>query len=79
MNSLHLERLNFQIPAELSNQLKETASKLNISLSETIRIAIQKFIQDEEQKRLEKELEEGYKANFQYYKNQAEEYKNLND
>lgn len=79
MSTTSLERINFQIPAELSGQLKEAASKLNLSLSEFIRIAIQKFIQEETQKRLDKELEEGYKANYAYYKSQAEEYKHLNE
>lgn len=77
IDSSRVERFNFQMPGELVDKTKKLAEKLQESVSEFIRVAIQNRIEAEEKKQLEKLLIEGYKANYEYYKKESKEFKYL--
>ncbi len=69
------KKINFQTSPELYFRANIVAEELNFSLSETIRIALEEFLKRYEAEKIQKELEEGYKANEAYYLKMNEEWK----
>ena len=68
------ERVNFLVPKELVEKARWAAGELDCSLSDFFRVAISNFLKEYEMARMEKELEEGYKANYTYYANLNKEW-----
>ena len=68
------ERVNFLVPRELAQKARWAAGELDCSLSDLFRVAISNFVREIERGRIEKELEEGYKANYSYYANLNKEW-----
>jgi hypothetical protein len=68
------EKVNFLISKDLIEKSKWAAKELNYTLSDFFRIALFNFLKDLERARIEKELEEGYKANAKYYAQMSEEW-----
>lgn len=69
------ERLSFFVNSELSNKVNRISEQTNLSVSEIVRKALQKFIDQVEKEKIERELEDGYKANYEYYLKTQEEWK----
>jgi len=61
------ERVNFLVPKELVQKARIAATELDYTLSDFFRAAVSNFLREYETARIEKELEEGYRANFSYY------------
>ena len=61
------EKINFYIPVDLNQSINEVAKELNENVSELLRIAVREFLERYEREKLKRELEEGYKANYDYY------------
>ena len=70
------ERLSFFVNSELSNKVNRISKQTNLPVSETVRKALQNFIDQVEKEKIETELEDGYKANYDYYLKTQEEWKN---
>ncbi len=70
------ERLSFFVNAELSNKVNSISKQIKQPVSEIARKAIQNYIELIEKEKIEKELEDGYKANYDYYRKAQEEWKN---
>lgn len=67
------ERLSFFVNADLAKKLNEFSEKSNLSLSDIAREALKSYLEKIEKEKTEKELEDGYKANYDYYlKSQSE-------
>ena len=67
------ERLSFFVNADLAKKLNEFSEKSNLSLSDIAREALKNYLEKIEKEKTEKELEDGYKANYEYYlKSQSE-------
>lgn len=67
------ERLSFFINSDLSDKVYKISKQTNLSVSEIARNALQNYIIELERKKIDKELEDGYRANYEYYlKNQNE-------
>lgn len=69
------ERLSFFVNSELSNKVNKISKQTNLTVSEIARKALQNFIDQVEKEKIEKELEAGYKANYNYYLKSQEEWK----
>ena len=69
------ERLSFFINSELSNKVSRISKQTNLPVSEIARKALQNFIDQVEKEKIETELEDGYKANYDYYLKTHEEWK----
>ncbi|MBU2447104.1 MAG: ribbon-helix-helix domain-containing protein [Bacteroidetes bacterium] len=69
------ERLSFFVNSELSNKVNKISKQTNLTVSEIARKALQNFIDQVEKEKIEKELEAGYKANYDYYLKSQEEWK----
>ena len=61
------ERLSFFVHADLAKKLNEFSEKSNLSLSDIAREALKSYLEKIEKEKIEKELAEGYKANYDYY------------
>ena len=70
------ERLSFFVSGELSDKLNSITQKQNQTVSDFIRNALISYIAQVEKERIDRELEEGYKANYDYYLKSAEDWKN---
>ena len=70
------ERLSFFVNSELSNKITKISETQNLTVSEIAREALQNYIDQIEKKRIEMELEAGYKANYNYYLESQQEWKN---
>lgn len=70
-------RVNFIIPYDVSERASNLAKEMNISLSELARKSLQQMIERIEKEKLDQLLIEGYKANSQYYKNEAKIWENV--
>jgi predicted transcriptional regulator len=70
------ERLSFFVNAELSEKVNKISQQTNLTVSEIARKALLNFIDKIEKERIEKELEAGYKANYNYYLKPQEAWKN---
>lgn len=67
------ERLSFFVNADLAKKLSELSEESNLSLSDIAREALKNYLEKIEKEKTEKELEDGYKANYDYYlKSQSE-------
>jgi predicted transcriptional regulator len=69
------ERLSFFVNSELSNKVNRISKQTNLPVSEIARKALQNFIDQVEKEKIETELEDGYKANYDYYLKAQEEWK----
>lgn len=69
------ERLSFFVSSELSNKVNRISEQTNLSVSEIVHKALQKFIDQLEKEKIETELEDGYKVNYEYYLKAKEEWK----
>jgi predicted transcriptional regulator len=69
------ERLSFFVNSELSNKVNRISKQTNLPVSEIARKALQNFIDQVEKEKIEAELEDGYKANYNYYLKTQEEWK----
>ena len=69
------ERLSFFVNPELSQKVYKISKLTNLTVSEIARNALQSYIDQIEKERIEKELEAGYKANYDYYLKSQEEWK----
>lgn len=70
------ERLSFFVNSDLSDKVNQISEQTNLTVSEIARQALVNFIEQVEKERIEKELEAGYKANYDYYLKAQEEWKN---
>lgn len=68
------ERVNFNIPHSLAKRATIIAQETQQNLSELFRAALLSYIKKIERLKLEKELEEGYKANYNYFANSNKEW-----
>jgi metal-responsive CopG/Arc/MetJ family transcriptional regulator len=67
------ERLSFFVNADLVKKLSELSEESNLSLSDIAREALKSYLEKIEKEITDKELEDGYKANYDYYlKSQSE-------
>lgn len=69
------ERLSFFVNSELSNKVNRISKQTNLPVSEIARKALQNFIDQVEKEKIETELEDGYKANYNYYLKAQKEWK----
>ncbi|MBZ0177749.1 MAG: hypothetical protein K8F36_00555 [Melioribacteraceae bacterium] len=68
------ERLSFFVNQDLSKKVNRISKQTNQTVSEIARKAIQEYIQKIEKERIELELENGYKANYDYYLKSQEDW-----
>lgn len=69
------ERLSFFVNSDLSEKVNKISEQTNLTVSEIARQALVNFIEQMEKEKIEKELEAGYKANYDYYLKSQEEWK----
>ena len=69
------ERLSFFVSKELSEKVGVISQQTNQTVSEFARKALQEYLRQVEQEKIEQELEAGYKANYDYYSKSQEEWK----
>lgn len=69
------ERLSFFVNSELSEKVNKISKQSKITVSEIARKALQNYIDQIEKEKVEKELEAGYKANYNYYLKSQEDWK----
>jgi metal-responsive CopG/Arc/MetJ family transcriptional regulator len=69
------ERTSFFLDSEFAQKVNAIADEINISVSELIRKALDNYIKKIEKERIEKELEAGYKSNYEYYLRSGEEWR----
>ena len=69
------ERLSFFINSETSKRINNISKQTKLPVSEIARRALQSYIDQVEKEKIEKELEAGYKANYEYYLKSQEEWK----
>lgn len=68
------ERLSFFVNSELADKINQISKQTNLPISEIARKALVNYIEQIEKNKLEKELEDGYKANFDYYLKSQEDW-----
>ncbi len=61
------KRLSILVNADLAKKLNEYSEKTNQSLSDIAREALRNYLLQVEKEKANKELAEGYKANYEYY------------
>ena len=66
-NNKKNKRINFLAPEPLVCKIVLHAKENQLTESGLIRRALERYFEEYELKKLEKELEEGYEANAQYY------------
>jgi len=69
------ERLSFFVSSELSDKINHISKHTKLTVSEIARKALQNYIDQIEKEKIEKELEDGYKANYDYYMKSQEDWK----
>jgi len=69
------ERLSFFVNSDLSAKVIKISKQTKLTISEIARNALQNYIDQIEKERIEKELEAGYKANYDYYLKSQEDWK----
>lgn len=69
------ERLSFFINSETLKRVNNISKQTKLPVSEIARRALQNYINQVEKEKIEKELEAGYKANYEYYLKSQEEWK----
>jgi metal-responsive CopG/Arc/MetJ family transcriptional regulator len=73
------ERLSFVINSDLSEKINEISNQTNLSVSEIARQALQIYIEQKEKEKIVKELEVGYKSNYEYYLKSNEDWKHADN
>ena len=68
------ERLSFFVDSELSNKVNRISKQTNLTVSDIARKALQNFVVQVENEKIDRELEAGYKANYNYYLKSQEEW-----
>jgi len=68
------ERLSFFVDSELSKKVDRISKQTNLTVSDIARKALQNFVVQVENEKTDKELEAGYKANYNYYLKSQEEW-----
>ena len=68
------ERLSFFVDRDLSEKVEKISKQTNQTMSELTRKALQAYIRQIEKEETEHELEDGYKANYDYYSKSQEEW-----
>ncbi|MDP3149305.1 MAG: hypothetical protein Q8N83_09285 [Ignavibacteria bacterium] len=68
------ERLSFFVDSELSNKVNRISKQTNLTVSDIARKALQNFVVQVENEKIDRELEDGYKANYNYYLKSQEEW-----
>ena len=69
------ERLSFFVNQDLSEKVNIISKQTKLTVSEIVRKALQSYIEKIEKDEVEQALEEGYKANHNYYLRTQEEWK----
>lgn len=69
------ERLSFFVDSDLSDKVNKISKQYKTTVSEIARKALQFYIEQIEKERIEKELESGYKENYDYYLKSQEDWK----
>lgn len=69
------ERLSFFVNIDLSKKINKISKQTNQTVSELARKAIQQYVDLIEKSKTEQELEDGYKANYNYYLKSQEDWK----
>lgn len=69
------ERLSFFVNSELSNKVNQISKQTKLTVSEIARNALLNYVAEIEKEKIEKELEAGYKANYEYYLKSQEGWK----
>jgi metal-responsive CopG/Arc/MetJ family transcriptional regulator len=69
------ERLSFFVSPDLSAKINKISKQTKLTVSEIARTALQNYVDQIEKERIEKELESGYKANYDYYLKSQEDWK----
>jgi len=69
------ERLSFFVNSDLSDKVNKISKQKKTTVSEIARKALQFYIENLEKERIEKELEIGYKENYEYYLKSQEDWK----
>lgn len=69
------ERLSFFVNENLSKKVYQISKQTNQTVSEFARKALIEYIEQIEKKKTEQELEDGYKANYDYYLKSQEDWK----
>ena len=68
------ERVNLFLPPDLFKRATLTAKTQESTLSDLFRTALRNYLELLENDRIEKELEEGYRANQKYYSRMSKEW-----
>lgn len=78
MSSVHSktkkERLSFFVNQDLSKKIYRVSEQTNQTVSELARQALKEYLERIEKEKIEQELENGYKANYDYYLRFQEEW-----
>lgn len=69
------ERLSFFVNSELSDKVNRISKQTKLTVSEIARKALLNYIDEIEKEKIDKELEAGYKANYDYYLKSQEDWK----
>ena len=69
------ERLSFFVNSDLSDKVNKISKQNKTTVSEIARKALQFYIEQIEKEKIEKELEIGYKENYDYYLKSQEDWK----
>lgn len=69
------DRFSFFLQKDLSEKIYKLSRQTSKSISNIAREALTQYLQNIEKARIEKELEEGYKANYNYYTKQQDTWK----
>ena len=69
------ERLSFFVNSELSDKVNRISKQTKLTVSEIARKALLNYIDEIEKEKIDKELEIGYKANYDYYLKSQEDWK----
>lgn len=68
------ERLSFFVNSDLSQKINKISKQNNQTISELVRTALKNYIEQIEKEKIEKELEAGYRVNYNYYLNSEGEW-----
>lgn len=68
-------RISLYLDNSLTNKVYKLSKQTKKSISDITREALVNYIDDIEKSKLEEELEKGYKANYDYYLKQQDEWK----
>ena len=69
------DRFSFFLQKDLSEKIYKLSRQTSKSISNIAREALTQYLQNIEKERIEKELDEGYKANYNYFAKQQDIWK----